>query len=73
MARKTDQKEYKVVCTLTDRLTGITKNVEDLTETERRKAAVVIGMRALKSYYGPTATVELTNPRAMELYGVKSM
>ncbi len=73
MPRKTNQKEYKVVCTLTDRSTGITKNIEDLTEKERNRAAVIIGMRMLKHQYGPNAIIELTNPNAMELYGIKSL
>lgn len=72
MARK-PEKEYRVVCTLTDRATGITRNVEDLTEAERRRAAVIMNMRALKSYYGSNVTITLTNPRAEELYGIKSV
>ncbi len=72
MAKKKEQ-ELRVVCTLTDRATGITKNVEDLTEEERRRAVVIMGMRALKSYYGSKATITLTNPRAEELYGIKSI
>ncbi len=70
---KKKDEEYHVTMTLTDRATGITKNVEDLTEAERNRAAVIIGMRLFKHYYGPNSTITLNNPRAMELYGIKSL
>ncbi|MCH5186801.1 MAG: hypothetical protein J1F63_00255 [Oscillospiraceae bacterium] len=70
---KTSNKEYKVTCTLTDRSTGITKNVDDLTEAERRKAAVIMGMRMLKQHYGPNCVITLTDPGAEERYGIRSM
>lgn len=73
MSRKTGEKEYKVTCTVTDRATGITKNINDMSENERRRAVVIMGMRALKSLYGQNCVIELTNPRAKELYGIQSI
>lgn len=73
MARKASNKEYEVIVTLTDRSSGATKRLDELTPEEKQRAGVIMGMRALKSYYGANAEITLTNPQAAELYGVKSI
>lgn len=71
MPRK--QKEYKVTATFTDMRTGIEKNVEDLTPDERRRAVILMDLRAVKSYYGSRAIVRSRDPRAKELCGIDSL
>ena len=51
--------EFKIKCTLTDRSTGKTVNVDDLTDEERHHAAEKIAQRALGILYGPEYEVRI--------------